>query len=161
MSNVEIIWWAACFIGILFLIFYDLLCLILLVFASGLLLVKFIFFEDNFLNYMIRLVVVIVFGALAIRSKVDGAPVLSSCLFLSSMWIYGSSPDILIFGGVLFAFVMPMIFMKLHDSGGPANVFFLGIKKVDEAASRFFVPSFWIAAIFPFVMILLNRRGIF
>lgn len=160
MSNVEIIWWAACFIGILFLVFSDLLCLILLLFASGLFLVKFILFEDDFLNYMVRLVVAIVFGALAIRSKVGGAPVLSLYLFLSSMWIYGSSPDNLIFGGVLFAFVMPIIFIKLHGSDGPVNVFFSGMKKLDEAAGRFFVPSFWIAVVFPFVMLLLSRRGI-
>lgn len=161
MSNVEIIWWTACFIGVLFLAFSDLHCLIFLIFASGLFLVKFILFEDGFLNYVIRLVVVVVFGALAIRSKVGGAPLLSLCLFFSSMWIYGLGPDIWIFGGVLFAFVMPMIFMKLHGSGGPVNVFFLVMKKLDEAAGRFFIPFFWIAMIFPFVMLILNRRGIF
>ncbi|MDA8450092.1 hypothetical protein M5C97_03595 [Acidovorax sp. NCPPB 3859] len=128
MSDVEIIWWTAAFLGILFLVFYDLLCLIVLLFALGLLSVKFIFFTDDFLNYLIRLVVAIVFGGLAIRTKVGGASILSLCLLLSSMWIHGSSPDVLIFGGVLLVFVMPMLFVKLRGFGGPMSICFLGIK---------------------------------
>lgn len=160
MSNVEIIWWTAAFLGILFLVFYDLLCLTALLFALGSLSVKFLLFTDDFLNYLIRLVVAIVFGALAIRTKVGGASILSLCLFLSSMWINGSSPDVLIFGGVLLVFLMPVLFVKLRGFGGPMNICFLGIKKLDEAAGRFFLPLFWVAVAFPFVMLFLTRRGI-
>ncbi|MDA8522421.1 hypothetical protein [Acidovorax sp. NCPPB 4044] len=161
MIDVDSVLWVAIFFGFLLLLLLDAICFVGLILSGAVLLTKFYLGADDLRDYLGRLIAIFAFGGIAIKLKLEGGVIFFVLLNCLSMWIYKGSLDYLTVIVAVIVVAVPMVWIRIISALGSVNQFLaINIRKIDDWLGKGFAPILGVAAAWPFVLAILERRAV-
>lgn len=158
MHFVELFFWGSLFAGVLLLLFVEPLCLVVGAFVAGLFLVAIFMGFDDFLNYLLRFMAISSLGAMAVKIKARGVPVIFLLLTLSSMWMYLDVFNYFLFVVIFLVFAASLFLISMSIMVKfNLPIIFSRMQSMDVLIGKYYMSLTGVAIAWPFVIYFMKR----